>query len=178
MEDARRQFDVNVFGLARLTQLVLPVMRGQGGGRVVNVASMAGHFCEPRGDWYHASKYAVVALSQCLRMDTHDMGIRVSLIEPGAIRSEWSDIAMDHMEESVRGTVYECGAHRQSTLFRWAYSRLATSPEVIAKAIFRASTSRRPRLSYRRGLGASVMPLLNAILPQRWFEALMRKVFG
>lgn len=178
LEEARRQFDVNVFGLARLTQLLLPVMRAQGGGRIVNVASMAGHFCEPRGDWYHATKYAVVALSECLRMETRGMGIRVSLIEPGAIRSEWSDIAMNHLEETCRDTVYAAGAARQSRLFRWAYARLATSPEVIARAITHAATARRPRLSYRRGLGATTAPLLKHLLPARLFDALMCRIFG
>ena len=177
-EEARRQFDVNVFGLARLTQLVLPYMREQGGGRIINVASMAGHFCEPRGDWYHATKYAVVGLSGCLRMEVRDFGIKVVLIEPGAIRSEWSGIAMQHLEETTEGTPYEEGAKRQAGLFRWAYSHLASSPEKVSKAIFKAATAPNPHISYRMGMGSKATRALKAVLPARAFDAIMIKTFG
>ena len=177
-EEARRQFDVNVFGLAKLTQLVLPSMREHGEGRIINVASMAGHFCEPRGDWYHATKYAVVSLSECLRMEVRDFGIKVVLIEPGAIRSEWSGIAMDHLEEVTAGTIYEEGARRQSKLFRYAYSHFASSPEKVSKAIFKAATVARPRLSYRMGMGSKATRALKAVLPARAFDSMMIKVFG
>ena len=177
-EEARRQFDVNVFGLASLCQLVLPAMRRQGEGRIINVASMAGHFCEPRGDWYHATKYAVVGLSGCLRMEVRDFGVKVVLIEPGAIRSEWSTIAMNNMEAVTEGTAYEAGARRQAKLFRWAYSHFASSPEKVSKAIFKAATAARPRLSYRTGLGSHATRALKALLPARAFDSLMIKVFG
>lgn len=178
MDEARRQFDVNVFGLARLCQLVLPHMRSAGSGRIANVASMAGHFCEPRGDWYHATKYSVVALSECLRMEVRPFGIKVVLIEPGAIRSSWCDIAMDHMEECCAGTAYEAGAAKHSKLFRWAYGHFATDPKVIARAIVKASQKRRPRLHYRKGFGATAFPLCSKLLPARWFDALCGKLFG
>ncbi|MBO4570824.1 MAG: SDR family NAD(P)-dependent oxidoreductase [Bacteroidales bacterium] len=177
-EEARRQFDVNVFGLARLTQLVLPYMREKGSGRIINVASMAGHFCEPRGDWYHATKYAVVGLSECLRMEVRDFGIKVVLIEPGAIRSEWSTIAMNNLEAVTEGTAYEEGSRRQAKLFKWAYSHLASSPEKVSKAIFKAATAPRPRLSYRMGLGSHATRALKAVLPARAFDSMMIKVFG
>lgn len=176
-EEARAQFDVNVFGLARLCQLVLPVMRAQGGGRIVNVASMAGHFCEPRGGWYHAAKYSVVALSDCLRMEVKPFGIDVVLIEPGAIRTPWCDIAMEKLLDSSEGTAYEEGARKQASLFRWAYRRFATDPEAVAKQILRGALSRRPRVRYRCGLGSHSAAVLHSLLPARWFDALMRRVF-
>lgn len=178
IEEARRQFEVNVFGLARLTQLVLPSMRAQHSGRIVNVASMAGHFCEPHGAWYHATKYAVVALSDCLRMEAKPFGIEVSLIEPGAIASEWCDIAMNHLEASSEGTVYEAGARQHSKLFRWAYSHFASPADRVGKAIAHAATTRRPRIRYRKGFGASLFVLMHDIMPTRWFDAMARRMFG
>ena len=178
LEEARAQFDVNVFGLASLCQAVLPQMRAQGGGRIVNVASMAGHFCEPRGGWYHASKYSVVALSECMRMEVKPFGVKVMLVEPGMIRSSWCDIAMDNLEACSAGTVYGSGAARHSKVFRWAYARFATKPEVIADAIAKASTSRRPRLHYRRGMGSTLLPVLSKILPSRCFDNILLSIFG
>jgi NAD(P)-dependent dehydrogenase (short-subunit alcohol dehydrogenase family) len=92
-EEAHRQFDVNLFGLARLTQLVLPAMRAQRSGRIVNVSSIAGKFGEPFGSWYHATKFAVEGLSDSLRMELHPFGIDVVVIQPGAIHTEWANIA-------------------------------------------------------------------------------------
>ena len=96
-EEGRRQFEVNVFGLARLTQLVLPTMRSRGAGRIVNIASIGGKIHEPFGGWRHASKFAVEALSDCLRMETRGMGVDVIVIESGAIKTEWNTIARDNL---------------------------------------------------------------------------------
>ena len=178
LNEARRQFEVNVFGLASLCQKVLPLMRERRKGRIVNVASMAGHFCEPRGDWYHATKYAVVALSQCLRMEVAPFRIKVSLIEPGAIRSEWSETAVRNMEECCAGTPYEKSAANHARLFRWAYQKFASDPDVVARSIVRASTAFWPRLHYRNGFGSKSFVFFKTILPERWFEAVMRKIFN
>src|SRR5882757_6280672 len=94
-EEARRQFDVNVFGLARLTQLALPHMRAQRGGRIVNVSSIGGKIYTPLGGWYHATKFAVEGLSDSLRVELKPFGINVILIEPGSIRTEWGGIAAE-----------------------------------------------------------------------------------
>src|SRR4051812_21547014 len=95
LAEARRQFEVNVFALARLTQLVLPHMRQRRSGRIVNISSMGGRFHEPLGGWYHATKFAVEALSDSLRVDVAPFGIRVVVVQPGAIRTEWSAIAAE-----------------------------------------------------------------------------------
>ena len=97
LDEGRRQFEVNVFGLARLTQLVLPAMRAQGSGAIVNISSIGGKIYEPFGAWYHATKFAVEGLSDSLRLELAPFGIRVIVIEPGAIRSEWSGIARDNL---------------------------------------------------------------------------------
>lgn len=178
LEEARRQFDVNVFGLAQLCRLVLPHMRENGSGRIINVASMAGHFCEPRGGWYHATKYAVVALSDCMRMEVKPFGIKVITIEPGAINTPWCDIAMDNMLKSSEGTPYAPGAAKQSKLFRWAYAHFATSPEVVAKRIVRGALSRHPHIRYRCGFGSHAFNFFHDILPDRWFDSLMNRFFN
>lgn len=177
LSEARRQFDVNVFGLARLCQLVIPHMRERHSGRIINVASMAGHFGEPRGDWYHSTKYAVVGLSECLRMELKEFGIKVILIEPGAIRSDWSNIAMDHLEESSKGTVYEKGAMKQSRIFRWAFDHFSSDPKVVTRGIYRACTSRCPRIRYRMGFGSGVLSLSEVLVPQRLFDYFATKIF-
>src|SRR6185312_16325893 len=98
--EARRQFEVNVFGLARLTQLVLPRMRAQGDGYIVNISSMGGKIWEPLGSWYHAAKFAVEGLSDSLRAEVSGFGIKVVIIEPGNIRTEWGGIAAEKLEQT------------------------------------------------------------------------------
>ncbi len=95
MDEARRQIEVNLFGLARMTQLVIPGMRVRGGGRIVNVTSMGGKITTPFGGWYHASKFAVEGLPDALRTELAPFGIDVVVIEPGGTRTEWGGIAMD-----------------------------------------------------------------------------------
>ena len=90
LDEARNQFEVNLFGLARLTQLVLPQMRAQRSGRIINVSSMGGRLTTFMGAWYHATKYALEAFSDALRMETSDFGIQVSIIEPGGIKTEYA----------------------------------------------------------------------------------------
>lgn len=178
IDEARRQFEVNVFGLARLTQLVLPAMRSRRDGRVINVASMAGHFCEPHGNWYHATKYAVVALTECLRQEVRRFGIKVIKIEPGAITSEWPQIAMKNLLASSEGTEYMRGALKQSSLYRLCYRHFSTCPDKIGRCIVKAASSRHPRLTYRKGFGSHIIPFLRTVLPDRWFDALVAAMFS
>jgi NAD(P)-dependent dehydrogenase (short-subunit alcohol dehydrogenase family) len=93
IDEARRQFEVNVFGAARLTQLVTPGMRERGAGRIINVSSIGGKFYEPLGAWYHATKFAVEGFSDSLRLELAPYGIRVVIVEPGPVRTEWNAIA-------------------------------------------------------------------------------------
>ena len=107
INEARRQFEVNLFGLARLVQLVLPHMRKQKEGRIINVSSMGGRLTTYFGAWYHATKYALEAFSDALRMEVSDFGIDVSLIEPGGIKTDWGIIAADKLANSAKGGAYE-----------------------------------------------------------------------
>ena len=176
MEEARRQLEVNVFGLARLCQLVLPSMREQGSGRIINVSSVAGKAVVYFGGWYHVSKFSVEALSDALRMEVKPFGIDVSLIEPGGIKTDWGLIAADHLAESSKGTPYEKEGVRESETIRKAYSiRLLSKPSVVTRAISKAVNRKHPRARYRIGFGANALVFFHTLLPDRWWDAMMRK---
>jgi len=171
IEEARRQFEVNVFGLARLTQLVLPQMRAQRDGYLVNVSSMGGRIWEPLGSWYHASKFAVEGLSDSLRVEVAEFGIKVVIIEPGSIRSEWSAIAADRLEATSANTPYARQAKVVGAVLRRVdRSPMASGPEVVAEAIAKAVQSAKPRTRYVVGGGARGILLAERILPDRGFD--------
>jgi NAD(P)-dependent dehydrogenase (short-subunit alcohol dehydrogenase family) len=171
IEEARRQFEVNVFGLARLTQLVLPQMRTQRDGYLVNVSSMGGRIWEPLGSWYHASKFAVEGLSDSLRVEVAEFGIKVVIIEPGSIRSEWSAIAADQLEATSANTPYARQAKVVGAMLRGVdRSQMASGPEVVAEAIAKAVQSAKPRTRYVVGGGARGILLAERILPDRGFD--------
>jgi NAD(P)-dependent dehydrogenase (short-subunit alcohol dehydrogenase family) len=171
MDDARRQFEVNVFGLARMTQLVLPQMRAQRDGYIVNISSMGGKIWEPLGSWYHASKFAVEGLSDSLRVEVAEFGIKVVIIEPGTIRSEWSGIAADNLEATSANTPYAGLAKLVGAGLR-AADRLpiAAGPAVVAEAIAKAVQDPKPRTRYPAGGGARGMLLAERLLPDRGFD--------
>lgn len=172
-EEAHRQLEVNVFGLARLIQLVLPTMRAQHSGRIINIASIAGKITLANCGWYNVSKFAVEALSDALRMEVKPYGIKVVIIEPSAIKTDWGLIAADHLSESSQGTVYEEFAGKEASLMRKIYtSNMLSGPEKVCEAICKAVNARRPRLRYQPGMGANLMIGLHAILPARWWDKL------
>ena len=176
MEEARKQLEVNVFGLARLTQLVLPYMRKQGSGRIVNTSSIAGKMAFYMGGWYNVTKYSVEAFSDALRMEVKPFGIDVVMIEPGAIKTDWGPIAAKHLKESSAGTVYETAGTQWANNMDWFYKTNALSnPSIIAKAICRAVNSRRPKARYCRGRFSFVGRIAHALMPARWWDAMMRQ---
>ncbi len=174
LAEARRQCEVNLFGLARLIQLALPIMRAQKSGRIVNVTSMGGRFGEPFGAWYHASKFAVEGLSDCLRMETAPFGIDVIVIEPGGIRTEWSGIASESLTRMSGATAYGPYARRHAKLLASANaSRLVSGPEVVARTIAKAVRAARPRTRYATGGGAQIVLFLRRVLSDRMFDRIM-----
>lgn len=175
MEEARKQLEVNVFGLGRLTQLVIPHMRRQGSGRIVNTASIAGKLAIYFGGWYHVSKFAVEGFSDALRMEMKPFGIDVVIIEPGAIKTDWGIIASEHLAESSKGTVYEQAALNEANAMKFIYSsKLLSPPSVIAKAICKGVNKKRPKARYRTGRGSHSLVFLHWLLPSKWWDALMR----
>ncbi|MDQ4501584.1 oxidoreductase [Sinomonas sp. ASV322] len=179
IDDARRQFEVNVFGLARLTQLVLPGMRTRGAGTIVNVSSMGGKFYEPLGSWYHATKFAVEGLSDSLRIELRPFGVRVVLIEPGPILSEWSGIARDSLVDASKGTAYEANARKVANVLEASYvPGRASEPEVVARAVVRAVRSKHPAPRYPVGGNAGLILAARKVLPDRVFDAIVGSVYG
>lgn len=178
LEEGRRQFEVNVFGLARLTQLVLPGMRQRRSGTIVNVSSMGGQFYEPLGAWYHATKFAVEGLSDSLRIELRPFGVRVVVIQPGSIRTEWGGIARDALLATSGGGPYAKGARRVAGILKLADRRgMGSSPEVVADAIVEAVQSPRPAPRYRVGTGAKPLLALRKVLPDRAFDLLVRAIY-
>jgi NAD(P)-dependent dehydrogenase (short-subunit alcohol dehydrogenase family) len=176
LSEARNQVEVNLFGAARLTQLVLPRMRDQRSGTIINITSMGGKIYTPLGAWYHATKHALEALSDCLRMELKSFGIDVVVIEPGSIRTEFNGIA----EEKVRavsgtGPYAPQGNALADTIASESTQRRSSPPELIAKTIGKAVTARRPKTRYAAGYGAKPMIFLHDVLPDRAFDAFIRR---
>jgi NAD(P)-dependent dehydrogenase (short-subunit alcohol dehydrogenase family) len=174
LEEARRQFEVNLFSVARLTQLCLPTMRAQGSGRIVNITSIGGKIHEPMGAWYHATKFAVEGLSDCLRMELEPFGIHVVVVEPGAIRTEWSGIARQGLINTSGAGPYAPQAHLSAALLAGADRGSGAPPEVVARAVSFALAASRPRTRYVVGGGAKPMIALRRLLSDRAFDTVMR----
>ena len=179
IDEARRQFEVNVFGLGRLTQLVTPHMRTQGSGTIINISSMGGKLTTPLGGWYHATKYAVEALSDALRMELRPFGIDVVVVEPGGIRTEWASIAADHLEAAAEGSAYAAQIRAVAGAMRSeSNARRYSPPEVIARTVGKIVTARRPRTRYAVGFMAKPLIAARRVLPDRAFDQLIGAAFG
>lgn len=179
LSEARYQFEVNVFGAARLSQLVLPQMRQQRSGTIVNITSMGGKIYTPLGSWYHATKFALEAMSDCLRMEVKPFGIDVVVIEPGTVRSEWSGIAAEKVRAvSGTGPYAPQGNAIAKTLSSETSQRRSSPPELIASTIAKAVEARRPKTRYAVGYGAKPLIFLHRLLPNRWFDAFIRRASG
>lgn len=149
MEAARRQVEVNLFGLAALTQLVIPHMRTQRWGRIINVTSIGGVQAFPYGGWYHATKFAVEGLSSAMRQELAPFGVHVVLIRPGAIKTEWAGIAANSLLEVSGQGPYAKAARKLYDLFTSdRLERTAGEPKVIADVIQQAVEARRPASQY------------------------------
>jgi len=201
MSEIRRQFETNFFGLVRLTQLVLPGMRRQGAGRILNVSSMGGRATLPGGAFYHASKYAVEALSDALRMEVAQFGIEVVLIEPGPVNTPWSQVAADSLATAVPGgagggpsgpdgngggpdgdgdpyAAYKAAVSASFDLVQGGpLARLGSTPEQVAAVITRAVAARRPHTRYLINPVARSVVTLNRVLPGRAYDALLRRQY-
>jgi len=175
LNEARRQFEVNVFGLARMAQLVLPAMREQRSGRIVNISSMGGKLFTPMGGWYHATKHAVEALSDALRLEAGLFGINVIIIVPGVIHSEWPKIAVDNLIKVSGKTAYARLAGSMVSAIKNSYkSRGAVGPDVIAKVVSKALKAKNPKARYVAPIDAKILLFLWRILPDRVFDNLLR----
>ncbi len=173
MSEARYQFEVNVFGLARLTQLVIPYMRKKGSGRIINVSSMGGVFGEPHGSWYHATKYAVEGLSDSIRMELKQFGVDVVVIRPGAIRTEWAGIARENLMKVSGHGPYKELVGKHVKMLEHADGKLGSEPIVVAKAIAKAVEANRPKTRYAIGQGAKLSIFMRWLLSDRAMDRAM-----
>jgi short-subunit dehydrogenase len=176
IEEARRQFEVNLFGLAALTQLVIPHMRKQRWGRIINISSIAGLAATPFAAWYSGSKFAVEAFSHALRQELEPFDVDVVIIRPGPIKTEWSDIAMDSLLQKSGNGPYGrlAQAMEKSSKKMFASKLLSGNPNVIADVIVSASLAKKPRAVYTAPLVANLQPALRWLLTDRMFDGLTR----
>lgn len=172
LDEAKYQFEVNIFGLARLCQEVLPQMREQKSGKIINISSIGGRFGEPHGAWYHATKFALEGLSDSMRMELKQFGIDVVVVQPGAITSEWIEIARNKMLQTSGSTVYGDLVKKHAGLFEYAETR-SSSPKVIADVIYKAIKSTKPKTRYVAGEGAKQLLFFKSLLSDRGFDKLL-----
>jgi short-subunit dehydrogenase len=182
IEAVRRQLETNVVGPLRLMQLVLPGMRRAGRGRIVNVSSMGGRITIPGGGVYHASKYALEALSDALRFEVRGFGVDVVLVEPGLIRTRFGETVMGGLPGSEEGSPYATFNEALTKQIASAYSGIlgklvAAGPDSVAKAIEKAIAADRPRARYVVTPTARLMIELHRLLPARAFDLIMRTQF-
>ncbi len=152
LDDARYQFEVNIFGVAHLTQLVLPHMRAQGSGRIVNISSMVGKVFTPMGAWYIATKHALEGWSDCLRLETAPFGIGVVLIEPGAVHTEFGDVMVAELAKIPADSPYHSQVEALIGLMDDPGAvENRTGAVAAAKVYAKAAMTRRPRRRYVTG---------------------------
>ncbi len=178
IDEAKRQFDVNIFGLAYLTKKVIPLMRNQKSGKIINMSSMGGKVYTPFGAWYHATKYALEGWSDCLRIELKSFGINVILIEPGVIKTEFQDVMMDSTVERSIGTPYEKKLKALEKATQEMYARgIGSPPSVITKLIIKAINSPNPKRRYVGGLFAKPMLFIKKWFGDKMYEkAIMSQI--
>jgi NAD(P)-dependent dehydrogenase (short-subunit alcohol dehydrogenase family) len=172
LDDVRRQFETNVFGLLRMCQLVLPGMRRQGHGRIVNVSSMGGKLVFPGGGAYHATKHAVEAISDALRFEVRGFGVEVSIIEPGLIKTNFGETAVATVrhEDGPYAEFNTAVAAVTAGAYEGPLARLGAGPEAVARVIEKAITARRPRTRYKVTASARILMGQRALLPDRAWD--------
>lgn len=187
LADARRQFETNVFGPSRLAQLVLPAMRAQGWGKIVVLGSMGGRLTFPGGGWYHATKYALEALSDALRFEVAGFGVDVVLVEPGFIRSGFSEVAASSVEtpaptrpgidDPYREFTAGLIASTRGVYDRGPLARLAGTPDDVAAVVLEAITTDRPKARYPVTASARLLLAARTLLPDRAWDGFLARQF-
>ncbi len=180
LDQVRKQFETNVFGLVRMCQLVLPGMRRQNFGKIVNLSSMGGKLTFPGGGFYHGTKHAVEAISDALRFEVGGFGVDVSVIEPGLIRTGFGGTAVGSMGNGVSGdgpyarfNAAVAGATTKA-YEKGPLAMLGGGPETVARVIERAISSSRPRSRYKVTPSARLLMRARSLLPDRAWDALLR----
>ncbi|HEY9047884.1 MAG TPA: oxidoreductase [Ohtaekwangia sp.] len=174
LEEARRQMEVNVFGLAAMTQTVVPYMRRSKSGLIINTSSMGGKMYFPMGAWYHASKHAVEGLSDCLRLELKQFNIKVVVLEPGFIATEFGSVLIDNFAKISKKSAYAQMMNKIEEGTRKAGEGNSSSkPSVIADAVSKIVRSKNPKTRYRVGKFAKPMVWMRTYLGDRLFDAIV-----
>ncbi len=179
LADAKKQFEVNIFGLSELSKLVIPVMRENSWGRIINISSIAGKIWTPLGGWYHASKFALEGLSDCLRNELREFGIDVILIEPGAIETNWADTAGKNLMKNSGEGIYQKQARKKAAKYEEMYGEggMAVKPEVVAAKILKAAETANPGARYAVPAHAKLILFFRWLLPDSLYDYFTNKFF-
>ena len=172
IEDAKRQFEVNIFGLADITKEVIPHMRKENNGKIINITSVGGKIYTLFGAWYHATKHALEGWSDCLRLELKPFNIDVVIVEPGLIGTEFGDVLLQPMIDRSRGGAYEVMTDKMAKGSQEMYSKPGafSEPTVIAKAISEAISASKPKTRYARGKLAKPLIWMRKNLSDRTFD--------
>lgn len=176
-EALRAQYETNVFGLLAVTRAFLPAMRARGRGRILNVSSMGGRITFPLMGVYNSTKYAIESLSDALRVEVKPFGVDVVLIEPGAIRTEFADVAMGSVSNEDASSPY-AAAKLNADVMRSKFEATMVGPEVVTRAIRKAVEARRPSARYVAPRSAIALIWLLKVLPTSWGDALLAQATG
>ncbi|MDX2137395.1 MAG: SDR family oxidoreductase [Chloroflexota bacterium] len=175
LAELKAQVETNFYGAVRVTQAVLPIMRAQGSGRIINISSIGGLIALPFNSAYAASKFALEAYTEALRFEVLPHNIYASLIEPDAVATDTLDTSI--REVANRGSTYQVTRGHMVNQMRKRGQDSSITPLQVAEAVVHALRVRRPRLRYPVGGGALYLPLLRTLLPQSWYETFMMRQF-
>ena len=170
--NAKQQLEVNLFGAARLIQLVLPEMRAKRFGKIINISSIGGKFATPYGGWYHASKFALEALSDSLRNEVKQFGIDVIVVEPGGVKSEWAEIAIDNLLKGSATSAYKTTIDRFVAFLKKSTEN-NSEPSVIARLILSSIEAKNPRFRYVGGYNANLAVIARKLLSDKMFDRMI-----
>jgi NAD(P)-dependent dehydrogenase (short-subunit alcohol dehydrogenase family) len=174
MADTRRQFEVNLFGLASLTKAVLPKMRAKKSGKIINISSIGGKIYSLLGSWYHATKHALEGWSDCLRLELATFNIDVIIIEPGAIKTEFGEVMLAPMMERSGNSAYSAMAEKMQQITKRAFKPgNASDPSAIAKVVSQAIKAKKPKTRYVAGKLAKPLILMRKWLGDRIFDKII-----
>jgi short-subunit dehydrogenase len=180
LDEVRRQYETNVFGLLRMCQLVLPGMRDQGSGTIVNIGSMGGRLTFPGAGIYHSTKYALESISDSLRFEVRGFGVDVVLIEPGLIVTGFGDVASGSANAISEGPYAGFNRHvakRTSDAYIGPMSKLGGGPDTVAATVARALKAKRPKARYAVTPSAHLMINQRKVTPDRLWDLMMRAAY-
>jgi short-subunit dehydrogenase len=175
IERAKNQFDVNLFGLARITQEVLPFMRDRKEGIIINTSSVGGRIYTPLGAWYHSTKHALEGLSDCLAYELKKFGIKVCLLQPGMIVTEFNDVMLENLQKNSKNSPYsKLNKAMINGIKKNIKNPIGSHPIVVAKCVEKIIISKKPKKRYLVGYGARSMLFIRNWFGDRFFEFVLK----